>query len=506
MKNHSRHWETILGKESVLKWLQEIVRHGGVLMKRENAGPKGNDLITALMYPGCDNDVNFLTIFSEHNGVNKFVSAYPYIKTGTLLSGKMTRVTRLGNGVEAIVGIELEPGFEISFFATDYLINESYYNDFFMHEKCEVSLAALVYTCDFEDEKRLSFSFSGDAAKKIRTNLKEESGSEAPIYFDCSNMTMLCHINRECQDDYGFQSKIYSIETVDIMGIPMLRIGIIFDTFSGERIHLPIYVRESQFKTSEKQRLKNGQSVTGRFWIQGHLNESVRPQNICDEYDYHSLEWEMDDTLLKAWTIFRDRISERYFSGEDLLCQNFADIIGEITVDRSDFFIQTAVAAEDSTQRKNIDIVCEIRRDDEVIYHCAILLQFIKNKNTLKGIYKDLQFLENIRLQDDFDGYSEYRFYLIIPFGQLALLFVEITDIRDDDYYGRFNIVFSNKELTDEHNIITRGKGHHCSSLDADYFRIPKCLLEKLICCIVEVDKDIGVCHTKKSTRMNFNS
>ena len=288
-------------------------------------------------------------------------------------------------------------------------------------------------------------------------------------------MTMLCQMDGESKDDYSFQSKIWSIETVNIMGIPMLRIEMIFDTFSGNRIYLPIYVRESKFKENEKQKHKGEQVITGRLWIQGHLNKTKKVKNIYDEYDYPNTEIRMGDALSKAWTIFCNRMSECIFSGVDSLCPNFSDIIREMT----DLPIQTSVVPEDSTQRKTIDVVCEIRRDNEIIYNCAILLRFIKDQNTLKGIYDDLQFLENISLKDDIEVYSECRFYLVIPLGQSVLLFVEISGFNKDYgyYYGSFKIVFSDEWLANEH----KTERYHGSSLDTE-FSIPKYLLKKLTC------------------------
>ena len=201
-----------------------------------------------------------------------------------------------------------------------------------------------------------------------------------------------------------------------------------------------------------------------KFWEE---NEKTR----CDKID-------IDCFLLQAWESFRRRISDKDVLDRDLCCQELSDILKEKVVEKKKFSYIT-VCPINSMQKKII--VCEVRDGSGIIYNRAILFQLIKDKNELKGIYNDLQYLEELLLKDKYD---DCEYFAVANLGQSDKIFGYIYDIDVNDkdyYYGAFNIVIGTDRFADSgHNNRTDKKCQN-NSIDVDV-RIPKCLLKKLTC------------------------
>ena len=187
--------------------------------------------------------------------------------------------------------------------------------------------------------------------------------------------------------------------------------------------------------------------------------------------------------LAQAWEAFRNRISEKDVLDRDSLSQKLLDIIKAKVVDYKvvdgqNVFIYTTLLSVNTMQRKII--VLEVRDGSEIICNQAILFQFIKDKNELKGIYNDLQFLEELLLKDKYD---DCEYFAVANLGQSDKIFGYIYDIDVNDkdyYYGAFNIVIGTDRFADSgHNNRTDKKCQN-NSIDVDV-RIPKYLLKKLI-------------------------
>lgn len=195
---------------------------------------------------------------------------------------------------------------------------------------------------------------------------------------------------------------------------------------------------------------------------------------------------DFDRILTKAWEAFRNRISENDVLGRDLLFKNFLDIIkakvindekvlkAKVVVGQNVFIYTTLLPA--NTMQREI-IVIEVRDGSKINYNRAILFQFINDKNELKGIYNDLQFLEGLLLKNK---YENCDYFAVVNLGQSDRVFVNIHDIDEgkDYYYGVFYIAidtdrFRNSGLNDRTD-----KECQNNSIDLDV-RIPKYLLKK---------------------------
>ena len=466
-QGHGSHWETVLGEESIVAKLKEIVQNSGVLMKQQTdivfdpgTGPEKRDVFT-LVCPSDESPLNFITILAENNGCNELVTAYPFVEDGALLNGHITGIEVWNNNVEAVVTMEFGEDREISFFATDYHFNKEKYQP---GKYCEVRLAAFAYECKIHDTRELSFQLDGDKAKSFRSNLGEDirnelgvkENDESPIQFDASEMTLLLPISDDYKDDYKFLSPVQSVSTFEILGVRMLELGIFVDEgLGGDRIALPLFVRESMFGGQDNPKPETGQSVGGVCWLQGHLDkwyeglEKPGSEHIFEQEPelapereqetISSKEW-MSDILYESWKKFREMTSTWASIDKERACQVFADIIRGSVPDEAGLFVQTNVSPKGSVGRKKVDIVCGFEEEGKV-YSCAILLKVIDSDNAFTSkmfrIYKDLHFLESILdAYSDGCGYSECRFYMVTGAEEFRTVAAYRTKSEDFPEFG----------------------------------------------------------------------
>ena len=447
MKNqgHGSHWETVLGEESIVAKLKEIVQNSGVLSRKRTkvdfgAGTEEKDVFTLVCPTSEDSPLDFMTLLAENDGYNELVSAYPFVREGALLNGKITDIEIWNNNVEAVVTMEFGEDREISFFATDYNINKEKYR---VGAYCDVRLAAVAYECKVQDTQKLSFQLKGDAAKNFRSQLGQEvrekigtdKHDESPISFDTSEMTMLLPISEDYRDDFRFVSPVQYVSPFGVLGVRMLQVEIFVGNFDVGLLPLPLFVRESMFDGQDNPKPKTGQSVGGVCWLQGHLDkwyeglEKPESEHIFEqepelapeqESDAISSKERMSYILYESWEKFRVLVTSAWTNiDKEHACHVFANIIrGPVVVPgETGFFVQTNVLPKGSVGRKKVDIVCGFEEDGEV-YSCAILMKVIDNDNSFTSkmfrIYKDLHFLESILdRHGNGQGYSECRFYLI---------------------------------------------------------------------------------------------
>lgn len=460
-QGHGSHWETVLGEESIVAKLKEIVQNSGVLSRKRTkvdfgAGPEEKDVFT-LVCPTVESPLQFVIIMAENGEVNELVSGYPFSIEGALLKGRITDIEIWDNNVEAVVTMEFGEGREISFFATDYHFNKEKYQP---GKYCEVRLAAFAYECKIHDTRELSFQLDGDKAKSFRSNLGEDirnelgvkENDESPIQFDASEMTLLLPISDDYKDDYKFLSPVQSVSTFEILGVRMLELGIFVDEgLGGDRIALPLFVRESMFDGQDNPKPQAGQSVGGAFWLQGYLDkryeglERVEPDRDADsarntEPYPDFLSARMSETLNESWKKFREVTSVRDSFDKEQACRAFADIIMEHAPEDTGFFVQTNVSPKGSVGRKKVDIVCGFEEEGKV-YSCAILLKVIDSDNAFTSkmfrIYKDLHFLESILdAYSDGCGYSECRFYMVTGAEEFRTVAAYRTKSEDFPEFG----------------------------------------------------------------------
>lgn len=461
-QGHGSHWETVLGEESIVAKLKEIVQNSGVLSRKRTkvdfgAGPEEKDVFT-LVCPTVESPLQFVIIMAENGEVNELVSGYPFSIEGALLKGRITDIEIWDNNVEAVVTMEFGEDREISFFATDYHFNKEKYQP---GKYCEVRLAAFAYECKIHDTRELSFQQDGDKAKSFRSNLGEDirnelgvkENDESPIQFDASEMTLLLPISDDYKDDYKFLSPVQSVSTFEILGVRMLELGIFVDEgLGGDRIALPLFVRESMFDGQDNPKPQAGQSVGGAFWLQGYLDkryeglERVEPDRDADsarntEPYPDFLSARMSETLNESWKKFREVTSVRDSFDKEQACQVFADIIRGSVPDEAGLFVRTDVLPKCSAGRKKVDIVCGFEAAGEVLYSCAILLKSIQDNNAFTSkmfrIYKDLHFLESILdAYSDGCGYSECRFYMVTGAEEFRTVAAYRTKSEDFPEFG----------------------------------------------------------------------
>lgn len=455
-QGHGSHWETVLGEESIVAKLKEIVQNSGLLSRKRTkvdfgAGPEEKDVFTLVCPTSEDSPLDFMTLLAENDGYNELVSAYPFVREGALLNGKITDIEIWNNNVEAVVTMEFGEDREISFFATDYNINKAKYQ---VGAYCDVRLAAFAYECNVLNTQDLLISLGDDEAKKFLVELEEDIrnefgednakkamasvnkifgvGLDDEIFLDASNTASLYPVSNDYKDDYRFQCPVQYVRTFEMMDLRMLQVEIFVGNFDVGLLPLPLFVRESMFGGQDNPKPETGQSVGGVCWLQGHLDkwyeglEKPGSEHIFEQEPelapereqetISSKEW-MSDILYESWEKFREMTSTWTNIDKERACQVFADIIRGSVPDEAGLFVQTNVSPKGSVGRKKVDIVCGFEEEGKV-YSCAILLKVIDSDNAFTSkmfrIYKDLHFLESILdRQGDGQGYSECSFYLI---------------------------------------------------------------------------------------------
>ena len=475
-QGHGSHWETVLGEESIVAKLKEIVQNSGVLSRKRTkvdfgAGPEEKDVFTLVCPTSEDSPLDFMTLLAENDGYNELVSAYPFVREGALLNGKITDIEILNNNVEAVVTMESGEGCEISFFATDYHINKEKYH---IGAYCEVRLAAFAYECNVLNTQDLLISLGDDEAKKFLVELEEDIrnefgednakkamasvnkifgvGLDDEIFLDASNTASLYPVSNDYKDDYRFQCPVQYVGTFEMMDLRMLQVEIFVGNFDVGLLPLPLFVRESMFDGQDNPKPKTGQSVGGVCWLQGHLDkwyeglERVEPDRDADsarntEPYPDFLSARMSETLNESWKKFREVTSVRDSFDKEQACRAFADIIMEHAPEDTGFFVRTNVLPKCSAGRKKVDIVCGFEAAGEVLYSCAILLKSIQDNNAFTSkmfrIYKDLHFLESILdAYSDGCGYSECRFYMVTGAEEFRTVAAYRTKSEDFPEFG----------------------------------------------------------------------
>ena len=447
-QGHGSHWETVLGEESIVAKLKEIVQHSGVLSRKRTkvdfgAGPEEKDVFTLVCPTSEDSPLDFMTLLAENDGYNELVSAYPFVREGALLKGKITDIEIWDNNVEAVVTMEFGEDREISFFATDYNINKEKYQ---VGAYCDVRLAAFAYECKVlntqdlliplgddeaknflvELEKDIRNEFGEDTAKKSMASVDKTFGVglDDEMFLDASNIASLYPVSNDYKDDYRFLCPVQYVRTFEMIGLRMLQVGIFVDDIDAARLPLPLFVRESMFGGQDNPKPEVGKSVSGAFWLQGHLDkwyEGLEKPELEYESEHEpetiSSKECISDILYESWKKFREVASAWANIDKEQACQVFADIIRDHAPEGTGFFVRTDVLPKGSVGRKKVDIVCGFEEDGEV-YSCAILLKVIDSDNAFTSkmfrIYKDLHFLESILAgHGNGQGYSECSFYLI---------------------------------------------------------------------------------------------
>ncbi len=441
-QGHGRHWETVLGDGNIVGNLNKIIQHSGVLSKTRAEVDFGNGMeesnIFTLMTPINNSPVSFMTVFAGHDSPDTLVSSYPFVRWGDLFKGKIIDVEIWGNNVEAVVTMESGITREISFFATDYHINKEKYQ---VGAYCEVRLAAFAYECKEQNRQDMAIPLNDNDAKTFWTQLREDIRNQfgkdtenlfsedadngSSLFLDTSNMAPIYPISEDYKGDYQFLSPAQDVRPFETEGTRMLQVGILVDNFDLGLMTLPLFVRESMFDGHDNPKPEVGQSVSGTFWLQGHLDkwyEGLKGPEVENVIETETeiltdKDW-ISDILYESWKKFREVASTWTNIDKEQACQVFADIIRDHTQEESGFFVKTNVLPEGSAGKKKVDIVCGFEEDGKVLYSCAIILKVIDNDNSFTSkmfrIYKDLHFLENILDgHGNGQGYSECSFYLI---------------------------------------------------------------------------------------------
>ena len=451
-QGHGSHWETVLGEESIVAKLKEIVQNSGVLSRKRTkvdfgAGPEEKDVFTLVCPTSEDSPLDFMTLLAENDGYNELVSAYPFVREGALLNGKITDIEIWDNNVEAVVTMEFGKDREIGFFTTDYNINKEKYQ---VGAYCDVRLAAFAYECKVLNTQDLLIPLGDDEAKnflvELEKDIRNEFGEDTAkksmasvdktfgvglgdeMFLDASNIASLYPVSNDYKDDYRFLCPVQYVRPFEMMGLKMLQVGIFVGNFDVGLLPLPLFVRESMFDGQDNPKPETGQSVGGVCWLQGHLDkwyEGLEKSELeCEsghesEHESETIspkEW-LSDFLYESWKKFREVTSAWANIDKERACQVFADIIRGSVPDEAGFFVRTDALPKGSVGRKKVDIVCGFEEDGEV-YSCAILLKVIDSDNAFTSkmfrIYKDLHFLESILAgQGNGQGYSACSFYLI---------------------------------------------------------------------------------------------
>jgi tetratricopeptide (TPR) repeat protein len=218
--------------------------------------------------------VESMTILGLMHGKDKLelCTAFPKLKTGTLVEFEVIVVQEWMNGLEATAEVELNDEQRISFFIPDYYMDRKLIkaNHNFM-----VELAGFCY--EMNKFEPVTFNIdAGPLLEEHKERLRKEGKSDAiesvPVHMNEDTNNFCRQIFSDVDDDIEFIGKIKSVRPFKFLGNDCFEIVIKFNEERYKGIKLPIYIGAHKLDDYIP---KVGDTVQGVLWLQGILRKDL---------------------------------------------------------------------------------------------------------------------------------------------------------------------------------------------------------------------------------------
>lgn len=271
---HGSHWGCVA--ETTEKALHELLvaslEEGSLYGETEcdyNVEEKFHGKTAVLEFDGKNPDSAIVIrslIVETKDGTKQFASAYPVVKSGTVISLKIEEIEEWENRLEAWITGELADGRLLTFFDADYALNKNNYEN---GKTLDFMIGALAYFAGEPETK--GFTFEGQKAIDFKAKMREEpeydeNGNVKPIHFSTENLCALLQTGNP-PDDAEFISTVEDVKTVETLGNSFWKFHILYRDGEDNEEKIPAYV----LKTKENRSLDKAAQIQGVVWLTGYM-------------------------------------------------------------------------------------------------------------------------------------------------------------------------------------------------------------------------------------------
>lgn len=269
---HGNHWECVI-EEGYLMFLIETLFNQGAIENKTLAEVKLNDgehlssfMVQSITIP---EELSAMALIAADNVTNEniFITAYPYIRSGTVHQLIIRKIIEWDNKIEAYIIAETQAGQKISFYDTLYFYNKTSYN---LNQSYDFHLSALAYSAESLPEKIIKYKGKDAVHMYKQFNKKpeyEKDGKIKPFMIHIDDMVVFIPLDENYPEDYGFQSTAEFLAYFDIWGERFCKFRI--QIFRDPDVYINLFTKNSFFST----RKYDGGSIRGNLWMQGYLAE-----------------------------------------------------------------------------------------------------------------------------------------------------------------------------------------------------------------------------------------
>ncbi len=199
-------------------------------------------------------------------------TAFPKLRTGTLVEFEVLAVREWMNGLEATAEVELNDEQKISFFIPDYYRDRKLIK---ADHNYSVELAGFCY--EMNKFEPVTFNIdAGPLLEEHKARLRKEGKSDVidsvPVHMTEDTNNLCRQIFSDVVDDIEFIGKIESVNTFKFWGNDCFEVIIKFNEERYKGIKLPIYIGAHKL---EDYTPKVGDTVQGVLWLQGILRKDL---------------------------------------------------------------------------------------------------------------------------------------------------------------------------------------------------------------------------------------
>ncbi len=281
--SHGSHWGTLLPKTSELMMLLPAMIKKGVTEGNVPEFPlpemgfcKFNESAGIIYHHECEEaaPVESMIVLGRTLDAKQMeiCTAFPKLRTGTLVEFEVLAVREWMNGLEATAEVELNDEQKISFFIPDYYRDRKLIK---ADHNYSVELAGFCY--EMNKFEPVTFNIdAGPLLEEHRERLRKEGKSDAidsvPVHMTEDTNNLCRHIFSDVVDDIEFIGKIESVDTFKFLGNDCFEVIIKFNEERYKGIKLPIYIGAHKL---EDYTPKAGDTVQGGLWLQGILRKDL---------------------------------------------------------------------------------------------------------------------------------------------------------------------------------------------------------------------------------------
>lgn len=290
-QTHGDHHAPFVNEEELPLFLKEVMEKSSVHLSLDTTvsfdDVEALTRVASLRYPAdkFSPDISYLALiaYNPAEGVNEFVTCYPYLK-GEPIEVEVIDVLEWSNRIEATIKCRYCPDdeddneFVFHFFATDYYFNKNRYK---IGQKIHIALAA---SSGNAEEASRGFTFEGQKAIDFLTKIGkeptyDENGEVEPVKFSTEQLVAFLPQDEKCPDMAEFQSPIQNLSSSGFYHNHVHHCEIVIN--QDTKLRVPLYFNDG-FGPME------GDPIMGWLWLSGRLadlDSDMTPHRAIASFD-----------------------------------------------------------------------------------------------------------------------------------------------------------------------------------------------------------------------------